>query len=57
MLIKLIKSVNFKEAHIAKHLMHLTKTFPVKLFQIVVLDVSPKQVLTRILLIELTKNK
>lgn len=57
MLIKLIKSVIFKKAHIAKHLMHLTKTFPVKLFQIVVLDVSPKQVLTRILLIELTKNK
>ena len=47
MLIRLIKSVNFKEAHIAKHLIHLTKTFPVKLFQIVVLDVSPKQVLAR----------
>ena len=41
-LIKLIKSVNFKEAHIAKDSMHLTETFPVKLLQIVVLDVSSK---------------
>ena len=54
MLIKLIKSVNFKEAHIESHLMHLTGTFVVKLLQIVVSDVSPKQVLARILLIELT---
>ena len=54
MLIKLIKSVNFKEAHIENHLMHLTETFAVKLLQIVVSDVSPKQVLARILLIELT---
>ena len=51
MLIKLIKSVNFKEAHIAKDSMHLTQTFPVKLLQIVVLDVSSKKVLARILLI------
>ena len=55
MLIKLIKSVNFKEAHIENHLMHLTETFAVKLLQIVVSDVSAKQVLARILLIELTK--
>ena len=54
MLIKLIKSVNFKEAHIKNHLMHLTETFAVKLLQIVVSDVSPKQVLPHILLIELT---
>ena len=56
MLIKLIKSVNFKGAHmhIANHLMHLTKTFAVKLLQIVVSDVSPKQVLPCILMIELT---
>ena len=40
-----IKSVNFKEAHIAKHLMHLTETFAVKLLQIVVSDLSPKRVL------------
>ena len=33
----------------------VTNTFAVKLFQIVVLDVSPKQFLARILLIELTK--
>ena len=46
MLIRLIKSVNFKEAHI-----HLTETLAVKLLQIVVSDVSPKQVLARILLI------
>ena len=55
MLIKLIKSVNFKEEHIENHLMHLTETFAVKLLQIVVSDVSPKKVLARILLIELTK--
>ena len=57
MLIKLIKSVNFKEAHIEheNHLMHLTETFAVKLLQIAVSDVSPKQVLARILLTELTK--
>ena len=36
MLIKLIKSVNFKEAHTENHLMHLTETFAVKLLQIVV---------------------
>ena len=36
MLIKLIKSVNFKEAHIENQLMHLTETFAVKLLQIVV---------------------
>ena len=35
--------------------MHLTETFAVKLLQIVVSDVSPKQVIARILLIELTK--
>ena len=55
MLINLIKSVNFKEAHIESHLMHLTETFAVKLSQIVVSDVSPKKVLGRILLIKLTK--
>ena len=44
MVIKLIKFVNFKEAHIENHLMHLTETFVVKLLQIVVSDVSPKQV-------------
>ena len=54
MLIKPIKSVNFKEAHIENHLIHLTQTFAVKLLQIVVSDVSPKQVLVRIL-IELAK--
>ena len=54
MLIKRIKSVNFKEAHIENHLMHLTETFAVKLLQIVVSDVSPKQVPARILLIGLT---
>ena len=54
MLIKLIKSVNFKEAHIKNHLMHLTETIAVKLLQIVVSDVSPKQVPGRILLTELT---
>ena len=54
MLIKLIKSINFKEAHIENHLIHLTETFAVKLLQIVVLDVSPKQVPARILLIGLT---
>ena len=36
MLIKLVKSVNFKEAHIAKHLLHLTETYLVKLLQILV---------------------
>ena len=50
MLIKLIKSVNFKEAHIENHLMHLTETFAVKLLQNVVSDVSLKQVPARILL-------
>ena len=55
MLIKLIKSVNFKEAHIANHLLHLTETFAVKLLQIVVSDVSPKRVLPYILLIEITE--
>ena len=55
MLIKVIKSVNFKEAHIASHLMHLTETFTVKLLQIAVSDVSSKKVPARILLIELTK--
>ena len=58
MLIKLIKSVNFKEARIENHLMHLTETFAVKLLQIIVPDVSPKQVpariLVSILVIELT---
>ena len=51
MLIKLIKSVNFKEAHI--DLMHLTETFPVNFLQIVivVLDVSSRKFLARILLI------
>ena len=53
MLIKLIKSVNFKEAHIENRLMHLTEKFAVKLLKIVVSDVSPKQVPARILLIEL----
>ena len=56
MLIKLIKSVNFKETHIASNLMHLTETFAVKLLHIVFSDVSPKKVLARILLIELTKK-
>ena len=56
MLMKLIKSVNFKEAHIENHLLHLTETFAVKLLQIVVSDVSPKKVLAGILLIELTKT-
>ena len=51
MLIKLIKSVNFKDAHIENHWMHLTETFAVNLLQIVVPGVSPKQVLARILLI------
>ena len=53
-LIKLIKSVNFKAAHIENHLMHLTETFAVKLLQILVSYASPKQVPARILLIELT---
>ena len=55
MLIKLTKSVNFKEAHSAKHLMHLTETFPTKLLQILVSNMSPKKALACILLIELTK--
>ena len=55
MLIKVIKSVNFKEAHIANHLMHLTETFAVKLLQITVSDVSSKKVPARIVLIELIK--
>ena len=55
MLIKPIKSVEFKEAHIANHLMHLTETFVVKLLQIVVSDVSSRKVPACILLIELTK--
>ena len=55
MLIKLIKSAKFKEAHIANHLMHLTDTFAAKLLQIVVSDVTSEKVLARILLIELTK--
>ena len=55
MLIKVIKSVNFKEAHIANHLMRLTETFAVKLLQIAVSDVSSKKAPARILLIELTK--
>ena len=54
MLIKLIKSVNFKEAHIENHLIHLTETSAVKLLQIVVSDMSPKQVPAHILAIELT---
>ena len=53
MLIKLIKCVNFNEAHVANHLMHLTETFAVKLSQIAVPD--SKKVPARILLIELTK--
>ena len=52
---KLIKSVNFKEAHIANHLMQLTETFAVEMLQINVSDVSPKKVPACILLIELTK--
>ena len=54
MLIKLIKSVNLKQAHIENHLLRLTETFAVKLLQIVVSEVRTKQVLARILLIELT---
>ena len=53
MLVKVIKSVNFKEAHIANHLMYLTETFAVKLLQIAVSDVSSKKLPARILLIEL----
>ena len=49
MVIKVIKSVNFKEAHITNHLMHLTETFAVKLLQIAVSDVSFKMVSARIL--------
>ena len=55
MLIKVVKSVNFKEAYIANHLMHLTETFAVKLSQVAVSDVSSKKVPARIILIELTK--
>ena len=55
MLIRVIKSVNFKETQIANHLMHLTETFAVKFLQIAVSDVSSKKVPARILLIELTK--
>ena len=55
MVIKLIKSVNFKEALIANNLMHLNETFAVKLLQIAVSDVSSKKAPARILLIELTK--
>ena len=54
MLIRPNKSVYFKEAHTENDLMHSTKTFAVMLLQIVVSDVSPKQVVARILLIELT---
>ena len=53
MLIKLIKSVNFKDAHIENHLMHLTESFIVKFLQIGVSVVNPTQVLAPILLIEL----
>ena len=49
-----MKSVNFK-GHIPNHLMPLTETFAVKLLQIALADVSPKKVLARNLLIELTK--
>ena len=52
MLIKLVKSANFKEAHIANHLMHLIETFAVRLLEIIVSDASPKKVLAHILLIE-----
>ena len=55
MLIKVIKSVNFKEAHIANHSMHLTETFTAKLLQIAVSDVSSKKVPARFFSIELTK--
>ena len=51
-----MKSVNFKEAHIENHLMHLTETFAVRLLQIDVLDVNPRKVLVPILLIKLTKT-
>ena len=49
MLIKVIKSVNFKDEHIANNLMHLTETFAVKLSQVAVSDVSFKKVPARIL--------
>ena len=55
MLIELIKSANFKEAHVANHLKHLIETFVVKLLQIAVSDLSPWKVVARILLIKLTK--
>ena len=48
MLIKLIKSVNVKDVHIAKHLIHLTEIFAVKLLQIVVSNVGPTKVLIKI---------
>ena len=51
----LIDSVNFREAHISNHSIHLTETFAVRLLQIDVLDVSPRKVLVPILLIKLTK--
>ena len=54
MLIRLNKSVNFKEAHTENDLMRSTETFAVMLLQIFVSDVSPKQVIACILLIELT---
>ena len=56
MLIKLIKSVSFKEAHIQNHLMYLTGTFTVKLLQIVVSDPSPKKVLINFSRLNVTKN-
>ena len=52
---ELIKYVHFNEAHIANHLMHLIETFAVKLLQVIVSHVSPKQVLARIRFIELKK--
>ena len=55
MLIKVIKSVNFKAAHIANHLMQLTETLAVKLLESAVSDGSSKKVPARIILIELTK--
>ena len=54
MLIGLNKSVNFKEAHTENDLMRSSETFAVMLLQIVVSGMSPKQVVARILLIELT---
>ena len=43
MLIKVVKSVNFKEAYIANRFMNLTETFVVKLSQIADPDVSSKK--------------